>query len=80
MAMMMMMMTYLAFIEGLGQKSLMPLEDTSGVRKLIQLLDVIVLDIGPGHDDHNDGGDGENDDDHDDGNSYSSSITVVIIS
>ena len=78
---MMALMTYLAFIEGLGEKGLMPLQNTSGVRKLIQLLDVIVLDIGPDHDDHNDGGDdGENDDDHDDGNSYSSSITVVIIS
>ena len=35
----------------------MPLEDTRGVRKLIQLLDVIVLDIGPDHDD-DDGDDG----------------------
>ena len=35
----------------------MPLQDTRGVRKLIQLLDVIVLDIGPDHDD-DDGDDG----------------------
>ena len=37
----------------------MPLKDASRVRKLIQLLDVIVLDIGPEHDDDNgSGGDG----------------------
>ena len=56
---MVMMLTYLAFIEGLGEEGLVPLKDASRVRKLIQLLDVIVLDIGPEHDDDNgSGGDG----------------------
>ena len=61
MAIMMKVMTYLAFIEGLGEKGFMPLKDARRVRKLIQLLDVIVLDIGPdqdGDDDDNDGDDG----------------------
>ena len=44
-----MTMTYLAFIEGLGEEGFMPLKNASRVRKLIQLLDVIVLDIGPDH-------------------------------
>ena len=56
---MLMTMSYLAFIEGLGEEGLVPLKDASRVRKLIQLLDVIVLDIGPEHDDDNgSGGDG----------------------
>ena len=42
-----MMMSYLAFIEGLREESFVPLKDACRVRKLIQLLDVIVLDIGP---------------------------------
>ena len=48
---MLMTVSYLAFIEGLGEEGLVPLKDASRVRKLIQLLDVIVLDIGPEHDD-----------------------------
>ena len=56
-----MTMTYLAFIEGLGEEGFMPLKDASRVRKLIQLLDVIVLDIGPDHYNRYDG-DGDNDD------------------
>ena len=56
---MLMTVSYLAFIEGLGEEGLVPLKDASRVRKLIQLLDVIVLDIGPEHDDDNgSGGDG----------------------
>ena len=56
---MLMMMKYLAFIEGLREESFVPLKDACRVRKLIQLLDVIVLDIGPEHDDDNgSGGDG----------------------
>ena len=56
---MLMTVSYLAFIEGLGEEGLVPFKDASRVRKLIQLLDVIVLDIGPEHDDDNgSGGDG----------------------
>ena len=55
-----MTMSYLAFIEGLGEEGLVPLKDASRVRKLIQLLDVIVLDIGPEHHD-DDGGGGADD-------------------
>ena len=39
---------YLALVERLWKKSLVPLEDAGGVGKLVQLLDVIVLHIGPG--------------------------------
>ena len=40
-------MSYLAFIEGLREESFVPLKDPRRVRKLVQLLDVIILDIGP---------------------------------
>ena len=45
---MLMMMKYLAFIEGLREQGLVPLQDPGGVRELVQLLDVVVVDIGPG--------------------------------
>ena len=41
-------MPHLAFIEGLREQGLVPLQDPGGVRELVQLLDVVVVDIGPG--------------------------------